>query len=80
MLQGVIFCDRVVVRIGRKRSALLDLRVKIVERRDRGHSYLDLPFRIFLTRMLNFRNKEIMGFVSSQNTISLTVQINFLFA
>lgn len=78
MLQGVIFCDRVVVRIGRKR--LLDLRVKIVERRDRGHSYLDLPFRIFLTRMLNFRNKEIMGFVSSQNTISLTVQINFLFA
>lgn len=79
MLQGVIFCDRVVVRIGRKR--LLDLRVKIVERRDRENSYLDLSFRfrIFLTKMLNFRNKEIMGFVSSQNTISLTVQINFLF-
>lgn len=79
MLQGVIFCDRVVVRIGRKR--LLDLRVKIVERRDRENSYLDLSFRfrIFLTKMLNFRNKEIMDFVSSQNTISLTVQINFLF-
>lgn len=80
MLQGVIFCDRVVVRIGRKR--LLDLRVKIVERRDRENSYLDLSFRfrIFLTKMLNFRNKEIMDFVLSQNTISLTVQINFLFA
>lgn len=79
MLQGVIFCDRVVVRIGRKR--LLDLRVKIVERRDRENSYLDLSFRfrIFLTKMLNFRNKEIMDFVLSQNTISLTVQINFLF-